>query len=183
MKSSPIGRKANPPRSPATCGRIGLAAGLDGDKLEACLTDATMAQAMFAKFQEDSEADDVSGTPTFLVDGQKVGQHRVSDQLPQHPGREDRRMTPLDGLKVVELARILAGPWAGQTLADLGADVIKVESPKGDDTRQWGPPFVQKGDDRSASYFHSCNRGKRSISLDFSTDERARDADRIDPRR
>ncbi len=69
-------------------------------------------------------------------------------------------MTPLDGLKVVELARILAGPWAGQTLADLGADVIKVESPKGDDTRQWGPPFVQKGDDRSASYFHSCNRGK-----------------------
>jgi len=80
-------------------------------------------------------------------------------------------MTPLDGLKVVELARILAGPWAGQTLADLGADVIKVEAPKGDDTRQWGPPFVDKGDDRSASYFHSCNRGKRSIALDFTTEE------------
>jgi crotonobetainyl-CoA:carnitine CoA-transferase CaiB-like acyl-CoA transferase len=78
-------------------------------------------------------------------------------------------MTPLDGLKVVELARILAGPWAGQTLADLGANVIKVEAPKGDDTRQWGPPFVEKGNDRSASYFHSCNRGKRSIALDFTT--------------
>ncbi len=53
-------------------------------------------------------------------------------------------MTPLSGLKVIELARILAGPWAGQMLADLGADVIKVESPDGDDTRQWGPPFVER---------------------------------------
>ena len=51
-------------------------------------------------------------------------------------------MSPLSGLKVIELARILAGPWAGQTLADLGAEMIKVESPQGDDTRQWGPPFV-----------------------------------------
>ena len=50
---------------------------------------------------------------------------------------------PLAGVKVVELARILAGPWAGQTLADLGAEVIKVESPQGDDTRKWGPPFVE----------------------------------------
>ena len=58
---------------------------------------------------------------------------------------------PLDGLKVVELARILAGPWAGQTLSDLGAEVIKVESWEGDDTRQWGPPFVTNGDDKSAS--------------------------------
>ncbi|MFT6452625.1 MAG: crotonobetainyl-CoA:carnitine CoA-transferase CaiB-like acyl-CoA transferase [Halocynthiibacter sp.] len=80
-------------------------------------------------------------------------------------------MTPLSGVKVVELARILAGPWAGQTLADLGADVIKVESPAGDDTRQWGPPFVQRDEDRSASYFHSCNRGKRSIACDFRTEE------------
>jgi len=78
---------------------------------------------------------------------------------------------PLAGLKVVELARILAGPWAGQTLADLGADVIKVESPSGDDTRQWGPPFLERDDDRSASYFHSCNRGKRSIAVDFRTTE------------
>ena len=74
---------------------------------------------------------------------------------------------PLEGLKVVELARILAGPWAGQTLADLGADVIKIESPEGDDTRRWGPPFVDCGGDRSASYFHSCNRGKRSIALNL----------------
>jgi len=80
-------------------------------------------------------------------------------------------MTPLHGLKVVELARVLAGPWAGQTLADLGADVIKVESPKGDDTRQWGPPFVERGGDKSASYFHACNRGKRSIAVDFRTEE------------
>jgi glutaryl-CoA transferase len=79
--------------------------------------------------------------------------------------------SPLDGLKVVELARILAGPWAGQTLSDLGADVIKVESPAGDDTRRWGPPFVTRDDDVSASYFHSCNRGKRSVTVDFRTPE------------
>ncbi|MCA8867386.1 MAG: CoA transferase, partial [Rhodobacteraceae bacterium] len=79
--------------------------------------------------------------------------------------------TPLKGLKVIELARILAGPWAGQTLSDLGADVIKVESPEGDDTRRWGPPFVSRGDDISAAYFHSCNRGKRSVTVDFSQPE------------
>ncbi len=80
---------------------------------------------------------------------------------------------PLDGLKVLELARILAGPWAGQTLADLGADVVKVESPEGDDTRAWGPPFVPAADggDLSAAYFHSCNRGKRSVVADFTTPE------------
>ncbi|WP_026149635.1 CoA transferase, partial [Sphingobium xenophagum] len=55
---------------------------------------------------------------------------------------------PLAGVKVVELARILAGPWAGQTLADLGAEVIKVESPQGDDTRKWGPPFVENEEGR-----------------------------------
>ena len=60
-------------------------------------------------------------------------------------------MTPLDGVKVVELARILAGPWAGQTLSDLGADVIKVEAPEGDDTRRWGPPYVTQEDDTSAA--------------------------------
>lgn len=83
---------------------------------------------------------------------------------------------PLEGLKVVELARILAGPWAGQTLADLGADVIKVEAPAGDDTRQWGPPFVEREDDRTAAYFHSCNRGKGSITVDF---REARDLERL----
>ena len=76
---------------------------------------------------------------------------------------------PLAGLKVVELARILAGPWAGQTLSDLGADVIKIESPQGDDTRRWGPPFIERDGDTSAAYFHSCNRGKSSVTIDFST--------------
>ena len=80
-------------------------------------------------------------------------------------------MRPLEGLKVVELARILAGPWAGQLLSDLGAEVIKVESPEGDDTRQWGPPFLERGGERSAAYFHACNRGKRSIALDLRNDE------------
>lgn len=80
-------------------------------------------------------------------------------------------MTPLAGVKVVELARILAGPWAGQTLSDLGADVIKVEAPEGDDTRRWGPPFIDRDGDRSAAYFHSCNRGKRSVIADFRTPE------------
>lgn len=74
---------------------------------------------------------------------------------------------PLEGLRVLELARILAGPWIGQTLADLGADVIKVESPRGDDTRAWGPPFVEREGDRAAAYFHACNRGKRSIVVDL----------------
>ena len=77
---------------------------------------------------------------------------------------------PLAGLKVVELARILAGPWAGQVLADLGADVVKVEAPGGDDTRRWGPPFVPDPDGgQSAGYYHACNRGKRSVVADFTT--------------
>lgn len=80
-------------------------------------------------------------------------------------------MHPLEGLKVVELARILAGPWAGQMLADLGAEVIKVEAPEGDDTRRWGPPFIERGDDRSAAYFHATNRGKKSVLADFRNPE------------
>jgi crotonobetainyl-CoA:carnitine CoA-transferase CaiB-like acyl-CoA transferase len=81
---------------------------------------------------------------------------------------------PLAGVKVLELARILAGPWVGQLLADLGADVVKVERPgAGDDTRGWGPPFIQgaDGEDLSAAYFHACNRGKRSVAVDFETPE------------
>lgn len=78
---------------------------------------------------------------------------------------------PLSGIKVVELARILAGPWAGQTLADLGADVIKVEAPEGDDTRRWGPPFIDRDGEKSAAYFHATNRGKRGITCDFRTPE------------
>lgn len=74
----------------------------------------------------------------------------------------------LDGIKVIDLSRILAGPWASQLLADLGADVIKVERPhKGDDTRHWGPPFI-KG---QAAYFHSCNRNKKSIAIDIACPE------------
>src|SRR3546814_18542211 len=80
---------------------------------------------------------------------------------------------PLAGIRILELARILAGPWAGQTLADLGADVVKVESPDGDDTRTWGQPFVPAADggDLSAAYFHACTRGKRSIVADFTPAE------------
>lgn len=81
---------------------------------------------------------------------------------------------PLHGLRVLELSRILAGPWIGQLLADLGADVVKVERPgAGDDTRSWGPPFVTAADGSqlSASYFHATNRGKRSVAIDFETED------------
>lgn len=77
--------------------------------------------------------------------------------------------SPLAGCKVLELARVLAGPWAGQIFADLGADVIKVEGPEGDGTRQWGPPWVEHGGERAAAYYHSTNRGKRGIVADFKT--------------
>ncbi|NNE86630.1 MAG: CoA transferase [Silicimonas sp.] len=80
-------------------------------------------------------------------------------------------MTPLSGIKVVELARVLAGPWAGQTLADLGAQVVKVEAPAGDDTRAWGPPWVERAGDKTSAYFHSTNRGKSSVIADFTTEE------------
>ena len=81
---------------------------------------------------------------------------------------------PLAGLRVLELARILAGPWAGQILADLGADVTKVERKgSGDDTRGWGPPFVEatEGGHLDAAYFHATNRGKRSIEIDFESED------------
>ena len=80
----------------------------------------------------------------------------------------------LSDLRVLELARILAGPWSGQLLADFGADVVKVERKGvGDDTRQWGPPFVPDGEEGTlgAAYFHSCNRGKRSIEADFESSD------------
>jgi crotonobetainyl-CoA:carnitine CoA-transferase CaiB-like acyl-CoA transferase len=79
---------------------------------------------------------------------------------------------PLAGIRVVELARILAGPWCGQLLADLGAEVVKVERPgAGDDTRHWGPPFLHDamGENRDAAYFHACNRGKTSVAIDIAT--------------
>jgi crotonobetainyl-CoA:carnitine CoA-transferase CaiB-like acyl-CoA transferase len=81
-------------------------------------------------------------------------------------------LPPLHGIKVVEFARILAGPWAGQILADLGAEVIKVESPAGDDTRKWGPPFITNPDgSQDAAYFHAANRNKASVIIDFATPE------------
>jgi crotonobetainyl-CoA:carnitine CoA-transferase CaiB-like acyl-CoA transferase len=83
-------------------------------------------------------------------------------------------MKPLAGLKVLELARVLAGPWVGQLLADLGADVVKVErAGVGDDTRGWGPPFVEgaDGENLSAAYYHAANRGKRSVEAAFETEE------------
>jgi len=83
-------------------------------------------------------------------------------------------LKPLQGIRVVELARVLAGPWCGQLLADLGAEVIKVERPgAGDDTREWGPPFVTGagGENLGAAYYHSCNRGKQSVAIDIATDE------------
>lgn len=75
---------------------------------------------------------------------------------------------PLDGTLVLDLSRVLAGPWASQALADLGARVIKVERPgRGDDTRSWGPPYLGTGNDRESAYFLSANRGKESIAVDF----------------
>ena len=85
-----------------------------------------------------------------------------------------QKKPPLSGIRVIELARVLAGPWAGQILADMGADVIKVEHPEGgDDTRTWGPPFVEgkDGENLSAAYYHATNRGKRSIAVDLRTEE------------
>lgn len=85
-----------------------------------------------------------------------------------------QRMAPLANIRVLDLTRVLAGPWCTQNLADLGADVIKVERPgTGDDTRGWGPPYLkdQQGADTSeAAYYLSANRNKRSLALDFTTD-------------
>ena len=83
-------------------------------------------------------------------------------------------MRPLEGIKVLDLSRVLAGPWCTQLLADLGAEVTKVERPgSGDDTRHWGPPWHGEGESRVAAYFLSCNRGKRSAAIDFSRPEGA----------
>ena len=83
-------------------------------------------------------------------------------------------MKPLDGIKVLDLSRVLAGPWCTQLLADLGAEVTKIERPEhGDDTRHWGPPWHGEGDRRVAAYFLSCNRGKKSAAIDFAKPEGA----------
>jgi crotonobetainyl-CoA:carnitine CoA-transferase CaiB-like acyl-CoA transferase len=83
-------------------------------------------------------------------------------------------LKPLEGIKVLDLSRVLAGPWCTQLLADLGAEVIKIERPgAGDDTRHWGPPWFGEGESRVAAYFLSCNRGKKSAAIDFSQPEGA----------
>ena len=83
-------------------------------------------------------------------------------------------MKPLEGIKVLDLSRVLAGPWCTQLLADLGAEVTKIERPDaGDDTRHWGPPWHGEGDERVAAYFLSCNRGKKSAAIDFAQPEGA----------
>lgn len=85
------------------------------------------------------------------------------------------RPPPLDGIRVLDLSRILAGPWCTQVLADFGADVIKVERPGvGDDTRGWGPPYLKDGqgnDTAESAYYLCANRGKRSLAIDFTTTE------------
>jgi formyl-CoA transferase len=96
-----------------------------------------------------------------------------------------RIMKHLAGVRVLDLSRVLAGPWCTQLLADLGADVVKIERPgTGDDTRHWGPPWHGEGEDRVAAYFLAANRGKRSAAIDLSTQEGAdtirRLADRSD---
>ena len=86
--------------------------------------------------------------------------------------QQDQQPMALAGLKVLDLSRILAGPYATQLFADLGADVVKVENPDGgDDTRRWGPPFTSKADGGrgDAAYFSACNRNKRSITVDFAS--------------
>lgn len=83
-------------------------------------------------------------------------------------------MKPLAGVRVLDLSRVLAGPWCTQLLADLGAEVIKIERPGvGDDTRHWGPPWHGEGEERVAAYFLSCNRGKKSAAIDFAREEGA----------
>ncbi len=92
--------------------------------------------------------------------------------MPDHSSSAPPRL-PLAGVRVLDLTRILAGPWATQNLADLGAEVIKIENPNGgDDTRQMGPPFVRdqhSGENCDAAYFLAANRGKESVAIDIAT--------------
>jgi crotonobetainyl-CoA:carnitine CoA-transferase CaiB-like acyl-CoA transferase len=86
---------------------------------------------------------------------------------------------PLEGIRVIDVSRVLAGPFATMLLADLGADVIKVEPPDGDESRTWGPPWWGDPADRRSAYFVSVNRNKRSVVLDLRTDDGRRTLDRL----
>ena len=86
---------------------------------------------------------------------------------------------PLDGIRVIDLSRVLAGPFATMLLADLGADVVKVEPPAGDETRAWGPPWWGDPTDRRSAYFASVNRNKRSVVIDLRTDDGRATCDRL----
>ena len=82
------------------------------------------------------------------------------------------QLKPYDNIRILDMSRVLAGPWAGQMMADLGAEVIKIERPvTGDDSRHWGPPFLKDKGGREtteAAYFMCANRGKKSVTVDIS---------------
>src|SRR5919112_426495 len=86
---------------------------------------------------------------------------------------------PLEGIRVVDASRVLAGPFATMLLADLGADVIKIEPPDGDESRAWGPPWWGDPADRRSAYFASVNRNKRSVVIDLRTDAGRDSLDRL----
>ncbi len=102
----------------------------------------------------------------------------TNDDAPSHPAAGEPKPQevagPLNGIVVLDLSRVLAGPWATQLLADLGAEVIKIERPgSGDETRTWGPPYLERGGERETAYFLSANRGKRSVCVDLAKPEGA----------
>ena len=106
-------------------------------------------------------------------------QDSKNQPTPENPGAtvHTTRKRPLDGIRVLDLSRVLAGPWCTQNLADLGAQVIKIERPgTGDDTRTWGPPFLRDAEGRDTSesaYFLCANRNKQSVAIDMSSPEGA----------
>jgi crotonobetainyl-CoA:carnitine CoA-transferase CaiB-like acyl-CoA transferase len=103
-----------------------------------------------------------------------MGQSSTAPWRRDRPAEPDTPPGPLAGLRVLDLSRVLAAPWATQILGDLGAEVLKVEKPgKGDDTRGWGPPFLEDGSSRPDAYYLCANRNKRSVAIDFARPEGA----------